>query len=588
MRPAAGQMDPDTNTVFVCDSPVREYVKWAMHGKLPRALLPTVLHELTHHWCLSGCVGRALAELSLESQEHLAASPLFPLYADDIVLAQWDTVEFARALLEPLLEGMAMFAQFDVYPGPSPVLSGTLAMLGRLFPPEEDETAADVIDALRHRLIEYRLSDQALRSKSGLLVQAMSSRNGGYLLGYLSVKNLWMQARKASPRLADADLFLLYLRNLVFDDAGFVDKLLDAGAQALHGTQAFDGLASHLNERLKLLSAPDLEQRVAEMEEALEKYSDLEGHGRCIYLDDQLVEDVNWRLYQRLRAIAPGLKDLKGPDLKGMTRAEKLHAIREFGAALDRAATGIDKVDPADLQRLLRIWAHLLHRAIVCLRVDQVECETGADGRCTVYANGDPVFSATARPKRKPDGRNPASLALYYLPDEYEIALVCVDDKGALFALFGDRVSATQQETLTQAIRIVLGDHDRREILGSYLRMHAGLRDEPLLRPGAVARLAEHFYFNHAMRFVVDAHLDACLKTLRTDGLWQILDEEGSHVNAMAALGLIQSWTSDETCIRALLQHREMDFDEVTARLFQAQAAHGLPLIHEGKRRVFL
>lgn len=588
MQPGAGQMDPDSNTVFVCDSPVREYVQWARHGRLPRVLLPTVLHELTHHWCLSGCVGRALAELSLEAQEDLAASPLFPLYADEMVLAQWDAVEFARALLEPLLEGMAMFAQFDVYPGSSPVLSGTLAMLARLFPPEKDETATDIIDALRHRLIEYRLSEQALRSKSGMLVQAMNSRNGGYLLGYLSVKNLWMQARKASPRLADADLFLLYLRNLVFDDAGFVDRLLDAGTQALHGTKIYEDLASHLNERLKLLSAPDLDERVAEMEETLEKYSDLDGHGHCIYLDDQRVDDVNWRLYQHLRAIAPGLKDMKGPDLKGKTREEKRQAIHEFGKALDRAATGIDQVDPKDLQRLLRIWAHLLHRAIVCLRVDQVECEIGADGRWTVHADGAPVFSAPASAECNRAGRVPAWLTLYYLPDDYDIALICVDDKGALFALFGDRVPAMQRDMLTPAIRVVIGERNRRETLGSYLRMHAGMRDEPLLQPGAAARLTERFYFNHAMRFVVDANLDTCLKTLRTNGLWRILDEEGSNVNAMAALGLIQSWTSDEACIRTLLAQREMDVDQVAALLARAQAAHGLPLIHEGKRRVFL
>lgn len=588
MRPAAGQMDPDTNRLFVCDNPVREYVQWARHGRLPRVLLPTVLHEVTHHWCLSGCVGRALAQLSLEAQEDLAASPLFPLYADDIVLAQWDAVEFARGLLEPLLEGMAMFAQFDVYPGPSPVLSGALAMLVRLFPPEKDETATDLIDALRHRLIEYRLSDQALRCKSGMLVQAMSSRDGGYLLGYLSVKTLWMQARKASPRLADADLFLMYLRNLVFDDAGFVDKLLNAGTQVPQGTQVYDDLAGHLTERLRLLSAPDLDERAREMEATLEKYSSLEGHGHCIYLDDQRVDDVNWRLYQRLRAMAPGLKEMKGPDLKGKTREEKRQAIHKFGKALDRAATGIDQVDPKDLQRLLRIWAHLLHRAIVCLRVDQVECEMGADGRWTVHADGGPVFSATALAGSNRDGRVPASLALYYLPDDYEIALLCVDDQGALFALFGDHVPAMQRDMLTPAIRVVIGERDRREILGSYLRMHAGMRDEPLLRPGAVARLTDRLYFNHVMRFAADASFDTCLKTLRTNGLWRILDEEASNVNAMAALGLIQSWASDEACIRTMLSHWEIDFDQVTALLARAQAAHGLPLIHEGKRRVFL
>ncbi|MCY1196036.1 hypothetical protein D9M72_73680 [compost metagenome] len=590
MPPVPGSIDPDTNALFVTDRPVPEYVAWALRGRLPLALLPTVLHEATHHWCLSGCVGHALAALSFESQEAYAASPLFPLYCDEQVVAQWETVDFARRLLEPLLEGMAMFAEFDVYPGPSPVLSTVLGMLARLFPPEEGNPAENALDCLCRRLAEYRQSEAALRKKSGLLVQPFGSGKGGYLLGYLCVKTLWLQARRRAPSLRDADLFLQYLRNLVFDDAGFVAHLLDAGTREEPKRQTRFRLVRHLNARLKLMASADLAPKVAAMEAALSAFSDLDGHRACLYLDDREAEQVSDRLQQRLRALVPEMKTVPGPALDGMTRMEKLRAIREFTQRLDAEEMGAARADPAQLQRMVRIWAHLLHRPIVRLRVDEVDCEVGGDGMCAVSAQGEPVFSVTAAAQRKAGSRGRASLALYYLPDEFEIALVCLDGEGVLFARFGESVSSLARAGYEAAIGTVLGDQARRDTLSSCLRAYADAGvDGEAPQPGeAGTDMIESVYFDRALCFVADADLEACAQKLQASGLWRILDEDGENVNAMAAVGLAQSWASDPALLREILRQRAVDPDRVVAMLARAQARHGLPLVDEGSRRLFI
>lgn len=588
MPPVPGRTDPDTNALFVTDRPVPEYVAWAMRGRLPLALLPTVLHETTHHWCLSGCVGRALAELSLEAQEAYAASPLFPLYCDETVVALWETVEFARRLLEPLLEGMAMFAEFDVYPGPSPTLSGVLAMLARLFPPEPGEAAEDPLACLCRRLAQYRQSEAALRKKSGLLVQSFASAKGGYLLGYVCVKSLWMQARRAAPSLRDADLFLQYLRNLVFDDTGFVARLLDGGTGDAPAWRTCLGLTRHLNARLKLMAAADLEPRVAEMEAALAAYNHLDGHRACLYLDEGEAERVHERLQQRLRTLVPEMRAVPGPDLDGMTRLERLRAIQEFASTLDLEAIGIDRTDPARRQRMARIWAHLLHRPIVCLRVDDVDYEVDGGGICAVSAQGEPLLRAAAAAGRQAGSRGRAALALYYLPDEFDIALVCVDGEGALFAHFGEQVSVLARAGFEAAIGVVLAGRKRRERLSAWLRDYAGAEGEAPLPWAAGVEMIESLYFDRALCFVADADLQACVRMLQDSGVWRILDEEGENVNAMAALGLAQSWTQDAAQVRAQLERRGLAPEQVAAMLERAQARHGLPLIQAGTRRVFI
>ncbi|WMD22405.1 hypothetical protein RAS12_08510 [Achromobacter seleniivolatilans] len=588
MAPAPGHTDLESNALYVSDSPVQEYVEWALHGTLPLALFPTVLHEATHHWCMSGSVGRALAQLALEAQEDWAKAPYFPVFVDDFVQTQWDTVQQVNALLEPLLEGMAMFAQFDVYPGPSPVLSGAMEMIARLFAPQGSADPVDLVDALRRRLIDYRCSNDAWRQKSGMLARPLNCQNGGYFIGYLAVKSLWHRARKVSPRLRDGDLFLLYLRNLIFDDASFVERLLNTAATDDLSPQAADELVRHVNARLKLLAADDLDARVAEMEEALLQRNDLEDNWDCIYLDKPQVDGVNERLRQRLLSLLPTLKDVGSINTTNMTREARREAIFAYGQTFDPAALGFDEADPAQLQRMGRICGLLAHRPLVRLRVDAIDFKIDANGMCEIYVAGVHSVSIEALAGRPAGSCGSASLALYYLPEERELALICVDKEGTLFAHFGHSVPAERQTMLTAVMRSTILGQQRRDTLSEWLRMQADLEDEPPASRARFAARIESFYLDRALAFVGDDHLDACHHALRTNGLWQFLEEDGQNINAYACLGLVQSWTSNEDVARQMLLHQGMDIDKMIALFRRVQATRGLPLIHETAYTVFI
>lgn len=588
MAPAPGHIDLESNALYVSDSPVQEYVEWALHGTLPLALFPTVLHEATHHWCMSGSVGRALAQLGLEAQENWAEAPYFPLLVDEFEQRQWDTVQHARAFLEPLLEGMAMFAQFDVYPGPSPVLSGGMEIIARLFDYQRGAGPIDLTDALRCRLIEYRHSEAAWRQKSGMLARPLNCQNGGYFIGYMAVKSLWHRARKVSPRLRDSDLFLLYLRSLIFDDASFVERLLDTATSTGSTPQAFTELVSHVNGRLKLLSSDDLDSRVAKMEESLLQQDDLEDNWNCIYLENPLVDGVNERLRQRLLAMTPTVKDLGRVDVKNMNRKARREAIFAFMRSVDRNATGLSQADPEHVRRLGRVCALLEHRPLVCLRVDPVDFKMNANGMCELHIDGVHIVSIEGQADRPAGSFGSASLALYYLPEEVGLALICVDSEGVLFAHFGQSVPAERQAALTAVMRATILGRQRRDTLSELLRLHADIQDEPPEWQTYRAARIESFYLDRALAFVGDDHLDACHSALRTSGLWQFLEEDGQNINAYACLGLVQSWTSNEDVARQMLLHQGMDIDKMIALFRRVQATRGLPLIHETAYTVFI
>src|SRR5262249_31414932 len=88
-------------------------------GTLPNELLPTFLHEATHHWCFTSPVGTAIATLGLrgrvsaframEASTPQEAKNWDVRAADDIARA-----EVASLLMRPLAEGMATFAEFDL------------------------------------------------------------------------------------------------------------------------------------------------------------------------------------------------------------------------------------------------------------------------------------------------------------------------------------------------------------------------------------------------------------------------------------------------------------------------------------------
>src|SRR5262249_3018523 len=126
------------------------------------------------------------------------------------------------AMMRPLAEGMALFAEHDLYPGEAQIISPIALYCAALFGPralEGEELRANVGTLIA----SYRLSEKHIRRKADLLLQGLSCDDGGYLPGYLTVKSLHAIAARDCEAFFDSEFFLHYLRCWFYDDWDFVD-----------------------------------------------------------------------------------------------------------------------------------------------------------------------------------------------------------------------------------------------------------------------------------------------------------------------------------------------------------------------------
>ncbi len=215
--------DPISNTVthtFVNPLALQDSLG---KGDLDFKYLNVLMHETTHYSCFLSPVGQSLASLmaahtantiGLFEDEETVQGP-----ARSAVLGDVLPIYFI-----PLLEGLALFAEFDARPGASPVASTTSSLAFRLFCAgsfrSEIERLAEPIDPyafLAMRLDQHRMSSESFDRKMSLLKQPLSAEDG-YLIGYLWVKSLWCVLSGRCRKLLDTDLFLSFIISYFFDD----------------------------------------------------------------------------------------------------------------------------------------------------------------------------------------------------------------------------------------------------------------------------------------------------------------------------------------------------------------------------------
>jgi hypothetical protein len=197
---------------------------------IPPAACPALLHESVHHWCFMTPVGAALSALIVRSQ--MLALQWSLDGRDETASAAYMahlSAEGMMALLRPLAEGMALFAEYDVMPYPqTPVISTPMSWIYVLFArPTLEELEKSYGRSLMYHLSDQRLSERVMRRKADLLLQPLATSRGGYLPGYLSVKGLWREAFSRCAKLHDADLFYSFLRRYIYGDYGLVRQLLE-------------------------------------------------------------------------------------------------------------------------------------------------------------------------------------------------------------------------------------------------------------------------------------------------------------------------------------------------------------------------
>ncbi len=224
--------------------------------RLGLGVVPTFIHEMTHHWCFDTPVGWTIALLQMRAARRAVAvaretdASAFALGAA-AVFADVARVNVLLEVLRPLAEGLALFAEHDLVPGDAPLISRpalfTAAFFGGVVGgPEFLERAPAILGASRHTVAN-------VRRKADLLVQPLASKDV-YLAGYLAMKSLHLSLFQKDRRYFDSDFFAHAVKAYLYDDWDLVYLVLgvDEAPEELGKT-----IAVYCGERLRDL--PQLE-----------------------------------------------------------------------------------------------------------------------------------------------------------------------------------------------------------------------------------------------------------------------------------------------------------------------------------------
>jgi hypothetical protein len=242
--------------------------------------LMSLMHEVTHHLCFStGPVGviPAYLETRAASLAYLAQTGSDP---EQYQKAAFDSIARSRGatkILRPLAEGLALFSEFDSISGEyakvqSHVYRAAKSLfidvresdLLKAFKAGELDIDTYIIEsdrAMRRLIFQERTSDRAIDRKYNLLLQPIGLRNGGYLPGYLRVKDIYNRCALNNPILfRESDLFLCYIVQYIYGDPVLAAALIDPSVDAHEALSSFaDRLRERLNHLPSILTKESLE-----------------------------------------------------------------------------------------------------------------------------------------------------------------------------------------------------------------------------------------------------------------------------------------------------------------------------------------
>jgi hypothetical protein len=230
---------------------------WGMalaSGNLADDLLPLILHELTHHSSLQGPVGASLGALALS---HTSVRGLAATDENSLIGPARDRVLYTAVdlYLRPLLEGIALFQEFDAVAGAVP-LSTWASQVGAILFCREELSAAvpagkDILFPLKAKIEQLRLSSEFISRKKDLLRKGLED-SGGYLLGYLLVKMIWGDLIARNKIWRNTDLFLMFINDYFFSDFSLALLLVRPPQQTIDSE--LDDLKEYMSYRLLNLS----------------------------------------------------------------------------------------------------------------------------------------------------------------------------------------------------------------------------------------------------------------------------------------------------------------------------------------------
>jgi hypothetical protein len=476
--------------------------------------------------------------------------------------------------MRPLAEGMALFGEFDVTPGNSAVISQVMLTAAisflELSNQPDETTVAQAGTLFGSALMTARLRPRFRNRKANLLVRPLTLDDGGYLAGYLTVKNCWHHFRSIAgvSKFADTDLFLTYLRSFFYDDFGLVAVLLDpdkeiasVGAGPIDSAEA---ISRYLQERFLRLAEFTTPAAIDEFETAMVAKEDPMVPPTAIGSDP---------------ALAARGKDL----LDGM--------IKELD--FDGPPDSLEK-------RLLRAHHWLVaQRDLMCVGSFDAPIRVNGHKRVLVTAPATatsqfspPIFSFKAIADASP-AQGEGSVEFFLSPaGHYSVLTVTLDDRVVAVESGSPNLTSDLREQVAEYRASLTAAQEERKvwraIVDAMLDELAASDDYLSHYRQNNRRVAEAIYFPKALLFTTDPHLDAAIEQLRADGLYTVLGTDFDLIRGAAALSLVGSFNNTIRTAREWLAESNINVDSVIELLSRMRVASpGITLFEQDNGAFF-
>lgn len=255
-----GWADPVGNDTVIPSDAFLDILAKLVQGRFPPRLLPSFLHEATHHWCFDSPLGYLVAGFFLRSRQHALTFGTSTENAWDLLddyLRYWTTVR----LLRPLAEGMALFAEHDLNSSPDEELfpayfNFALTKVGRTR--DLNASLSEAEQTFNAELFALRTGGESLARKMDLYVRPLTGEDG-YLVGYLTVKFLWKLLIQKSSRFLQPGLYLCFLRARIYESEAIQLAVADPGS---HDQQIPSTISTAIQKQLySLVDVTDEEAR---------------------------------------------------------------------------------------------------------------------------------------------------------------------------------------------------------------------------------------------------------------------------------------------------------------------------------------
>lgn len=583
-----GRISADQLRMHLPISSPRECVLDAMEWKLPPSLLPIFLHEITHWWCLTAPVGHALTWLVTKSK--LAMYEMMDAVdrpAPPEALADVWRAHASLATLRPLLEGLALFAEHDLEPGQSSVLSEPIRLAFPLFLSRNPELTEEslghpgVLDAhIKAMLTQDRINEDGLKRKTKVLTTPLGDPSG-YLSGYLLVRGLYERAKLQSARARDRDLFLMYLRSYLFEDYELARCLLDQPLEGRPGRSLF----LRIGARLRSLLSDTLDSRLRDYEETV-----LAG------------ENAEPPWVGSLRAFEESI-DRKGEDWEGI-RARLQNEVSGLRGKLLAAYGGLKD------HRLttLSLGSGLAHRSAILIAAADGVFSSTRGGRCRFDFDDGPIELNLASPDREP-GETRGRFVACFMPrsmreanfgptlEEDWIVFACFSEQKMIWwsslclGPSGLRAGGVPNPEIEMHFRLTMESVRFASATEEISRLSDDLlgvivNDMAAGQIGALAAGIDQFYARRALARVPPRLRHKCRVALSKNGFWDLLrigsKGNGDAVRALALLGLCAAAGNPARVAEQRLRDFGLDPVETSKKIVEASKTYGLPLCNFG------